>query len=229
MNIEESKKAAGYLAASFVEKKMIVGLGTGSTAYYFIEKLIERNSLENLEIRAIASSSTSSKQALAGGIQLVDINEINYIDLTVDGADEIDKQKRMIKGGGGALLREKMLASMSKEMIVVVDETKLTNQLGHKKLPVEVIPFGNKITLHKIEKLGLRGELRKDTKTIEQPYVTDNGNYIIDIHFSNQIENPEQLDLLLKEIPGVVETGFFFNLAGRVIIAFKDGQTLVLS
>ncbi len=228
MDIEDSKKAAGYLAASFIKKNMIVGLGTGSTAYYFIEKLIQRNKEENLQIRAVASSLKSLKQAEKGGISIIDINEINSIDITVDGADEIDEQKRMIKGGGGALLREKIVASMSKEMVVVIDETKQSKQLGHKKLPVEVVPFGSKATLHKIEKQRLTGKFRLENSDTKELYKTDNGNYIIDIHFKSPIENPEEVHLLLKEIPGVVETGFFFHLAGRVIIAFLDGQILTL-
>lgn len=225
MDMEELKKKAGYKAANFVENNMVVGLGTGSTAYYFIEKLIARTREENLNIQVVASSSHSLDQARKGGLNILDINTITSIDLTVDGADEIDAQKRMIKGGGGALLREKILASTSKEMIVIVDEGKQVPLLGHKKLPVEVVPFACAATFHKIQKLGLSAEFRKQGPHL---YQTDNGNYIIDIFYNTSLENPEREHALLKEIPGVIETGFFFHLAGRVIVAYFDGQVLVI-
>ncbi len=132
----------------------------------------------------------------------------------------------MIKGGGGALLREKIVASMSKEMVVIVDETKVVPLLGHRKLPVEVVCFAHLVTLHLIQKLGFSASFRKKDKKDEY-YVTDNGNYIIDVQFSSPLENPEKEHSLIKEIPGVVETGFFFHLAGRVIIAFADGQVVI--
>ncbi len=220
------KKEAGFLAASFVQNGMTLGLGTGSTAKYFIEKVIKRVQVEGLQIRAVASSNKSFEQASQGGIQMVDINTLSSIDLTVDGADEIDDQKRMIKGGGGALLREKIVASMSLEMVVIVDESKLVPLLGKRKLPIEVIPFAHKVTLQHIQKLGFSGNFRKQQEK-EDLFITDNGNYIIDIQFPSPLENPEKEHALLKSIPGVVETGFFFHLAGRVIIAFKDGQIVV--
>lgn len=226
MDIEELKKKAGYLAASFVENGMILGLGTGSTAKYFIEKVIHRIKEEDLKVSAVASSQKSFDQAQKGGIPMVDINELTFIDLTVDGADEIDDQKRMIKGGGGALLREKIVASMSKEMVVIVDETKLVSLLGKHKLPVEVVPFAHQVTLHHIRKLGLSADFRRK-ETEDAYYVTDNGNFIIDIHYASPLEDPEKQNSLLKKIPGVIETGFFFHLAGRVIIAFKDGQITI--
>ncbi len=226
MDKELLKKKAGHLAASYVENGMTVGLGTGSTAHYFIQKLSERVKSENLKIRAVASSTKSQELAKSGGIPIVDINTLDSIDLTVDGADEIDAKKRMIKGGGGALLREKIVAEMSKEMVVIVDETKVVPLLGRHKLPVEVVTFAHLVTLHHIKKLGFSAGFRKSEKNNEH-YVTDNGNYIIDIHFSSPLENPEKEHALIKEIPGVVETGFFFHLAGRVIIAFADGQVVV--
>ena len=133
MNQETIKKAVGYKAAELIEEGMLVGLGTGTTVYYFIEKLIERVS-NGLKIQAVSSSLHSAELGQKGGIPMVDINKLSYLDITVDGADEIDPKKRMIKGGGGALLREKILASMSREMVVVVDESKLSHHLGQKKL-----------------------------------------------------------------------------------------------
>ena len=228
MNIEELKKATGYKAAELIRKGMTVGLGTGTTAYYFIEKLIQRNSEEDLNVKTVSSSQKSLKQAKEGGLITCDIDEVTHIDITVDGADEIDPDKRMIKGGGGALLREKIVASMSHEMVVIIDESKQSSQLGSRKLPVEVVPFGAKNTLYRIQKRTPLAGFRMKEEDPKSIYMTDNGNYIVDIHFKPPIEDPEKEHSLLKQIPGVVETGFFFHLAGRVIVAFSDGQIITL-
>lgn len=227
VNSEKLKQIAGYKAAEFIKSGMVVGLGTGSTAKYFIERLIQRCKTEvGFSIKTVASSYASLKLAEEGNLPILDINTLHSIDITVDGADEIDEQKRMIKGGGGALLREKIVASMSREMIVIVDESKKTSFLGKKKLPVEVIPFAHMATLYKIQKLGLKAEFRRKDSSSDY-YITDNGNYIIDIHFADLLMNPEKEHIRLKEIPGVVETGFFFHLAGRVITAYSDGQLII--
>lgn len=224
MSQEISKKAVGIAAANLIQDGMLIGIGTGTTVFYFIQRLIER-CREGLRIQAIPSSEKSLSLAQQGGIQIADIEQITSVDITVDGADEIDPLKRMIKGGGGALIREKILASMSREMIVIVDEAKLVSALGTCKLPVEVIPFAHHATMHKIEKLGYRGHLRKNpNRTL---YVTDNGNLIFDIHFDTKREHPEEDHEALIHIPGVVDTGFFFNLAGRVIVGFSDGQVVI--
>jgi ribose 5-phosphate isomerase A len=224
MEQEKIKQAVGYKAAELIQNDMLVGLGTGSTVYYFIEKLIERVK-GGLHIKAVSSSIKSTELAAKGGIKLVDINTLSHLDLTVDGADEIDAQKRMIKGGGGALLREKILASMSRELVIVVDESKLSHELGQQKLPVEIVPFAHGITLKKIEKLGYKASFRKAKDG--SLYLTDNGNHIIDIAFPGPLAAPEEVDTELQKIPGVVETGFFFHLAGRVIVGFKDGQVVI--
>lgn len=224
MEQEKIKQAVGHRAAELIQDGMLVGLGTGSTVYYFIEKLIERIK-DGLRIHAVSSSLRSADLASKGGIPLIDINTLSHLDITVDGADEIDHEKRMIKGGGGALLREKILASMSKEMIVVVDESKISPQLGRCKLPVEVVSFAHEVTRKKIEKLGYKGSFRKSQDG--SLYVTDNGNHIIDISFNSLLFHPEQDHENIKKIPGVVETGFFFHLAGRVIVGFKDGQIVI--
>jgi ribose 5-phosphate isomerase A len=221
---EAAKKAVGYKAAELIQDGMIVGLGTGSTAFYFIERLITRCK-EGLSIKAVASSEKSLQQAQKGGIPIGDINRLKHIDITVDGADEIDPQKRMIKGGGGALVREKIVASMSHELVVIVDESKLVPQLGKAKLPVEVIPFGYSATLNSIEKLGFKGAWRMNADG--SLYTTDNQNYIFDIHFDHLCSHPEKDHEALLHIAGVVDTGFFFNLAGRVIVGFFDGQIVV--
>ena len=214
------KKAAGFAAAELIENGMLVGLGTGSTVYYFIEKLIDRVK-EGLSIRAVSSSIASENQAKEGGIPCADINTITSIDLTVDGADEITSEKVMIKGGGGALLREKILANISREMIVIVDESKVVEKLGKHPLPVEILPFARGAIIDKIKKLGFQGSLREHNKN--GPFITDNGNMIYDIHFECLRDDPEKDHEKLLRIPGVLETGFFFNLAGRVIIGKDDG------
>lgn len=224
MDREEIKRAVGRKGAEFVRDGMVVGLGTGSTTSYFIERLIERYQ-EGLKIQVVASSKRSYEKAKRGGLPLLDVNELCIVDLTLDGADEIDEQKRMIKGGGGALVREKILASMSKELIILIDESKLVSALGKHPLAVEVIPFGIKATVHHLEKAGYKGVVRMDEKG--KPYLTDNGNVIIDVHFPCVRENPERDHALIRSIPGVVDTGFFFNLAGRVVVGFNDGQITV--
>jgi ribose 5-phosphate isomerase A len=224
MSTEAIKKAVGYKAAEFVENGMRVGLGTGTTAFFFIERLGQRCK-EGLKIHAVASSNHSFQLARQAHIPLIDIENITALDLTVDGADEIDPKKRMIKGGGGAHVREKIVAAMSREMIVIIDESKLVPSLGKCKLPVEILPFGHHATFHHMQKAGYRGEFRK--KKEGGLFVTDNGNLIIDIHFNTACTNPEEDHEILIHIPGVVDTGFFFNLAGRVIVGFADGQVVV--
>lgn len=226
MNSNIAKKAAGNAAADFVKSGMIVGLGTGSTASYFIQSLIDR-CRQGLKIKVVATSERSRKQAIDGGIPFCDIDTITSIDLTVDGADEIDHQKRMIKGGGGALLREKIIASISKEMVVIVDENKLVENLGAFPLPVEIVPFAYQAIIFQINSLGYSGTIRRNEKS--EIYITDNGNYIFDIHFQELRFHPEIDQQKIKAIPGVIETGFFFNLAGRVLIGKSDGSVKQLS
>lgn len=219
---EDGKIAAGRKAAEWIESGMIVGLGSGSTAHHFIKALIER-CRKGLRIKAVASSRASADLAKKGGIEIEDINEVSHIDITVDGADEIDSKKRMIKGGGGALLREKILASSSNEMVVIVDESKLVPSLGHSKLPVEILFYGSPATRAKIESLGHEGHWRQnDTGTL---FITENGNLLFDIQFPSPPRSPEQIHDAIRSIPGVIDTGFFFDLAGRVIVGFPDGRT----
>jgi ribose 5-phosphate isomerase A len=224
MTTEEIKRKIGAKAAEFVKDGMTIGLGTGSTAFYFIEKLIERCQ-QGLKIQVVASSQRSLEQAQKGGIPLLDINKIHSLDLTVDGADEIDTAKRMIKGGGGALMREKIVASMSREMLVIVDESKLSHKLGSKKLPVEIVPFGIESIVQKLHHFGYQGTWRKASDGTL--YITDNGNLIYDIFFPKPCEEPELDHEKICSIAGVLDTGFFFHLAGRVIIGFFDGQIVI--
>jgi ribose 5-phosphate isomerase A len=219
--MEEMKKAVGCAAADFVQSGMLVGLGTGSTVFHFITRLIERVQ-DGLDIQVVSSSIRSETQARDGGIPVADINTITSIDLTVDGADEITPEKIMTKGGGGALLREKILANTSREMVVIVDESKVVEKLGKHPLPVEILPFATKAIIDKIRKLGYQGSLRQRNNS--GPYVTDNGNHIYDIRFESLRDDPEKDHEKLSRIPGVLETGFFFNLAGRVLVGKANGK-----
>lgn len=215
-----AKKAAGKAAADLVKEGMLVGLGTGSTAAFFIEALGKRCQ-EGLKISVVATSQDSARQAQLLSIPLIDPATIVSLDVTVDGADEIDHHKNMIKGGGGALLREKLLAKASREMIVIIDETKLVDHLGDVAVPVEIVPFLYQSTLQRFTDLGYQGTLR--CKRDDSFFVTDNGNYIFDIVYQDPILDPVQQHEHLKRIHGVVETGFFFNIAGRVVIGYEDG------
>lgn len=226
MSHENAKKAAAEKAVDLVQNDMIIGLGTGSTAQFFINKLGSRCQ-QGLKIHAVATSKQSEIQAKHFGIPLLDISHITRLDLTVDGADEIDPKKRMIKGGGGALVREKILASMSKEMIVIIDETKKVEKLGKSPLPVEIIPFGCMATQKALEKIGYHGKWR--LKEDQNFYTTDNQNYVLDIHFDAVREHPEKDHLAIKQVPGVVDTGFFFHLAGRVIVGLLNGKVVIQS
>lgn len=217
---ERMKKAAGDAAAELVKDGMVLGLGTGSTVFHFINRLAERVK-EGLSIQAVSSSIRSENQAHKGNIPLANIDKIVTIDMVVDGADEITRKKEMIKGGGGSLLREKILASLSREMVVIIDESKVVDKLGECGLPVEILPFAHGAIIEKIRKLGFQGTLRhQDDK---HPFITDNGNMIYDIHFKSLQEDYEKKHQQLIQIPGVLETGFFFNLAGRVVIGRSDG------
>ena len=224
MSTDAIKKAVGYKAVELVENGMRIGLGTGSTVFFFIERLIQKCK-EGLKIHAVASSDKSFQQASHGNIPMLDIEKVTTLDLTVDGADEIDPLKRMIKGGGGAHVQEKIVATMSREMVVIVDESKLVSALGKRKLPVEVLPFARNATLQHIKKAGYHSEFRK--KNDGTLFITDNGNLLIDIQFDALRKHPEQDHETLIHIPGVVDTGFFFNLAGRVIIGYTDGQVVI--
>jgi ribose 5-phosphate isomerase A len=219
-----AKKAAGNAAAEIIQDGMLIGLGTGSTASFFIEALGKR-CREGLKITAVATSQQSSRQAQQMGIPLEDPETINSLDITVDGADEIDHNKNMIKGRGGALLREKILAQSSHEMIVIVDETKLIDHLGICPVPVEISRFVYRSTLQRLASKGYHGELRRNRDNT--PYTTDNGNYIVDIQFQIPIIDPVKEHECLKNITGVIETGFFFNIAGRVVIGYEDGLVKV--
>ena len=215
------KQRAAEAAVEYVKDGMIVGLGTGSTTEYAVKKLGERVR-DGLAIRGIPTSDVTKVQAEEEGIPLIDFSETMYLDLTIDGADEIDINLNMIKGGGAALLREKIVASASKEEIIIVSHEKFVKQLGSFPLPVEVIPFGWQIIFNQLETLGGSPDLRLKQG---QPLLTDQGNYIIDCRF-RQILDAAQLEQRLNMIPGVVENGLFTGLCTRMIMA--EGEKIVV-
>lgn len=217
----EIKKKIGKQAALLVEEGMRVGLGTGTTAAYFIESLIKRCQ-EGLKISAVASSMASMEQAKKGGIPMIPPDTFTGLDLTIDGADAIDPMGQMIKGGGGALVREKIVAASSKRLVILVDESKLVKVLGNCRLPVEILTFGCAATVDKIQKLGYKGKMRlKKDGTL---YITDNGQMIFDIDYPQKFERPEVDHQKLIDLPGVIDTGFFLNLPLEVMIGYTDGR-----
>lgn len=214
------KKVAGIAAAEYVEEGMIVGLGTGSTVRYTIEELARRIEEEGLHIQGVPTSAATEDLAQALGIPLVSLEKAGEIDVTIDGADEIDGALNGIKGGGGALLREKVVASVSKCNIWVADSRKKVEQLGQFPLPVEVIPFACPVVMRRFEQKGMNPQMRKKTENI---FVTDSGNWIVDLCLG-EIENPEALETWLNLLPGVVENGLFLKRANLAIIA--AGETV---
>ncbi len=215
---EHLKKIAGEKAAEYVRDGMVIGLGTGSTVKYTILKIGEMVK-NGLEIIGIPTSRRTEQLASELGIKLGSLNDYPEIDLTIDGADEVDKYLNLIKGGGGALLREKIVAYYSKYEVIVVDETKLKENLGEFPLPVEIVPYAYKRTMKTLAELGCKPRLRMKNNGI---YITDNGNYIVDCLFG-KIENPEKLEKEINAIPGVVESGLFINLADEIVIGTKKG------
>ena len=219
LNQEEMKKLAGEKSVEYIEDGMVVGLGTGSTVEYALKKLGERVK-EGLKIEGIPTSLRTKRSATNHGIPLTTLDEHSEIDITIDGADEVDSNLTLIKGGGGALTREKLIAFHSKRVIIIIDESKVVKKLGIGfSLPVEVIKYGWKATMKTLEDLGCVPELRTITG---EPYITDNQNYIIDCDFG-RIDDAELLERDLTLIPGVVENGLFVDLVSEVIVASKQG------
>ncbi len=218
--VQEAKRAAAETAATLVENGMAVGLGTGSTAYFVIEALARRVR-EGLSITAIATSERSAAQARAGGIRLVSFAEQRRLDLTIDGADEIARGSLdLIKGLGGALLREKIVAAASERLVIVADDRKLVDQLGATWLPVEVVIFGWETTADRISALG--GDPRLRVADDGTPFRTDGGNLILDCAFG-LIADPSALDRSLSQTTGVIETGLFIGIASSAFVAGESG------
>ena len=211
---EAEKEAAGRAAAKLVTDGEVVGLGTGSTAYFAVIALGERVKA-GLKIVGIPTSENTGKLARSIGIPLTTLDDQPEIDITIDGADEVDPQLRLIKGGGGALTREKVIASASKRMVVVADSSKAVSVLGKFPLPVEVIAFARTVVENKIKSLGGAPKLR--TKADGNPFITDNGNQILDCSFG-QILDPPGLAQVLSVTPGIVEHGLFIGLAKLALV-----------
>jgi len=216
--MNEKQLAAEY-SVNFIEDGMIVGLGTGSTVAYMLQSLSERIKT-GLNITAVSTSQATTKLATSLGIKITKLNEIDEIDLTIDGADQVDEKLNGIKGGGGALLHEKIVASHSKKNIWIVDSTKLVKTLGKFPLPVEVVKFGYTQLCINLENIGIKPVLRMKGNT---PFITDENNYIIDLKIEN-ISNPAALDAKLKGFAGVVETGLFFGVVDTVVVGL--GKTI---
>lgn len=219
-----AKQTAAFKAVSYIKDGMIVGLGTGSTAYWAIQYLGERVQ-KGLKVTAVATSDETERLAKEINIDVQPLDQVDVLDIDIDGADEVDKNLNLIKGGGGALLREKIVAVASKMFIVIADESKLVDVLGKFPLPVEVIPFGYTHTAKKLASLGCKPVLRVKEGKI---FITDNSNYILDCHF-DAITNPALLQQNINAIAGVVESGLFVNVASKVIVGAADGTVKEIS
>lgn len=222
MNQDKLKEQVAHEAVNDIQDNMIVGLGTGSTMYYAIQRLGERVK-DGLNIKGIPTSEQTAKWAQQYGIPLTDFSEVSHLDIVIDGADEIDGNFQLIKGGGGALLREKIVANATDQFIVIVDESKYVKTLGKFKLPVEVIPFGWEVAAREIEALGCDATLRVGK---DGTFLTDNGHYILDCDFK-EIHNPEKLNKDLISIIGVVETGLFINMVQKVLISYSNPEKII--
>lgn len=228
--IDTAKFVAAKRAVEYVESGMKVGLGTGSTAAWMVRCLGEMIRQDGLSITGVPTSTRTAELARQVGIRVVSLDEARWLDLTIDGADEYDPDLNLIKGGGGALLQEKIVATASDRMIVIADATKAVEHLGAFPLPVEVVPFGWQTTKALVEELldsldviGRQGTLRMNR---DAPFVTDEGNFILDLHLQ-RIGNPRQLALVLNQIPGVVENGLFIDICDVVIVGHGDGRVEV--
>ncbi|HTK37690.1 MAG TPA: ribose-5-phosphate isomerase RpiA [Pyrinomonadaceae bacterium] len=215
---DQLKKIAGEKAAEGIRDGMTIGLGTGSTVYFTIMRVGELVR-DGLRVRAIATSKQTEKLALENSIELCTFADVERLDLTIDGADELNPSLDLIKGGGGALLWEKLVAATSNRLIVVADESKCVETLGAFPLPVEIVPFAWQTTARRIEKLNVEPRMRMSGN---EPFITDNGNYIIDCR-CGAINNPEELHNSLKILTGVVETGLFIGMAKTAVIAGESG------
>lgn len=228
--IEKAKFVAALRAVDFVQDGMKLGLGTGSTAAWMVRCLAERVREEGLRVVGVPTSTRTAELAQSLGLPITTLDEAGWLDLTIDGADEFDPDLSLIKGGGAALLQEKIVATASDQMIVIADAAKEVRQLGAFPLPVEVIPFGWKSTKAQIEEMLVGMDVMSREVTLRTTngatLLTDESNYILDLHLK-RIGNPRQLSLVLNQIPGVVENGLFIDICDRVIIGHGDGRVQV--
>jgi ribose 5-phosphate isomerase A len=222
--VDKAKELAAQRSLEFIEDGMVVGMGSGTTATHFIKLLGERVK-QGLKVRGISSSKASEELAASLSIPIIDFHVSTVIDVTIDGADEVTHQLELIKGGGGALLREKIVASASKRFVVVADSRKLVNKLGKFPLPVEVIPMASPLVAKALQKLGIPSTVRHIATGAE--FITDEGNLILDCQ-CGEIEDPEKLAASIRKIVGVVEHGLFLNMANIALIA-SDSDVIELT
>jgi len=209
---EEAKRKAALEAVKRINDGFIVGLGSGSTIAYAFQEIGKRIKNEGLQIYGVPTSYQAFMLATKYGISVTTLDEHPKLDLVIDGADQIDKNLNLIKGMGGALLREKIVATVAKQFIIVADESKMTNSLGkNQRVPIEVLPFAFATVMSKIREMKGKPFLREGTDKVG-PIITDNGNFIIDVDFGS-IKNPKELEYKLKSIPGIIETGLFIGMA----------------
>lgn len=219
MNQEKLKKVAGYASVKYITDGMVLALGTGSTVHYLLEALAKRIEEEDLNITAVSSSKKTLKEAKDYGIKIQKLEDVKGIDLCIDGVDEVNPNFDAIKGGGGALLYEKIIASYSAKNIWIADQSKLVDKLGKFPLATEVVPYGSEHLFSELEDLGYKPSFRmKDN----EKYVTDSGNYIIDLHLG-EIDSPRQLSVKLNNIPGIVENGLFYDVVDLLIVGTAEG------
>ena len=214
-----AKRSAALEAVKWVRDGQIIGLGTGSTIFYALEEMGQRIKKGNLQVQGVSTSSQSSRLATKFCIPLVTLNECPRIDIAIDGADQVDPNFNLIKGMGGALTREKIVASAANKVIIVVDETKMTPCLGqHQVVPVEILPFAEQYICQRLKKLAK--QISRRTTSASQPYITDNHNYILDVDFG-EINDPESLEQTIKNLPGVIEVGLFINMADVICVGTR--------
>ncbi len=228
--IDKAKFVAAKRAVEFVEDGMKLGLGTGSTSAWMVRCLAERVREEGLRVTGVATSSRTAQLATSLGLNVRTLDEVRWLDLTIDGADEFDPDLNLIKGGGAALLQEKIVATASDQMIVIADAAKEVSRLGAFPLPVEVIPFGWQTTKALIEETLVAMDVMTREVSLrlsgDRALVTDESNHILDLHLG-RIGNPRQLALVLNQIPGVVENGLFIDICDIVVIGAPDGKVSV--
>ncbi|MQQ07871.1 ribose-5-phosphate isomerase RpiA [Epibacterium sp. SM1979] len=228
--IDKAKFVAAKRAAEMVEDGMRVGLGTGSTAAWLVRCLGQMVAEDGLNITAVPTSARTAGLARELGLKVVSLEEAKWLDMTIDGADEFDHDLNLIKGGGGAHLQEKIVATASDQMVVIADAGKRVDTLGAFPLPVEVLAFGWQASQALLEETLVSMDVLGRTTTLRmngaQPYVTDEGNYILDLHLK-RIGNARQLALVLNQIPGVIENGLFIDICDRVVIGHGDGTVIV--
>jgi ribose 5-phosphate isomerase A len=225
--IDKAKFVAAKRAVDYVEDGMRVGLGTGSTAAWMVRCLGELVRDDGLRIKGVPTSTRTAALAREVGIEVISLDEAKWLDLTIDGADEFDGDLNLIKGGGGALLQEKIVATASDQMIVIADVGKEVETLGAFPLPIEVIPFGWQTTRALVEEMLISMDVLGRDVTLrmngDRPFITDEGNHILDLHL-NRIGNARQLAMVLNQVPGVVENGLFIDICDIVIVGYGDGR-----